>query len=155
PLPGPPPSALNDKIALATLHRYPELFKVVSPINIDNFESLLVTHPNRPFVQSVIRGFREGFRPHADFPDDYPITRDHPERPLAPAELEFAKQQCLEEERLGRFSPPFGRPGEPLLPGMCSVPVSVIPKKSGKLRLIVDHSAGEFSPNSTIDKDDV
>jgi hypothetical protein len=38
---------------------------------------------------------------------------------------------------------------------MISVPVHTVPKKSGKLRLVVDHSAGVFSPNSHISRDDV
>ena len=39
---------------------------------------------------------------------------------------------------------------------MCSVPVHAIPKpESDTLRLVVDHSAGDFSPNSRIDKDDI
>jgi hypothetical protein len=38
---------------------------------------------------------------------------------------------------------------------MISVPVHTVPKKSGKLRLVVDHSAGDFSPNSHISRDHV
>ncbi|KAI0054745.1 hypothetical protein BV25DRAFT_1777474, partial [Artomyces pyxidatus] len=153
PIPGPPPEALTDPVATETLRLYPELFKVVTPIDVDKFESLLVSHPNQPYVQSVLRGLREGFWPFADGdPDAYPETRDFPERSLDPEELVFAETQCEEEERLERFSAPFTGP---LKPGMCNVPVHVVPKKSGKLRLVVDHSAGEFSPNSHIDRDDV
>ncbi|KAI0037986.1 DNA/RNA polymerase, partial [Auriscalpium vulgare] len=156
PIPGPPLSARTDPLALATLHDHPELFKIVTPINIDRFEALLTSHPNRPFVESVLCGLREGFWPFAEGdPNAYPVTRDFPERRLSPEDLEFAERQCLEEEHLERFSPPFGSPGSPLLPGMCNVPVHAVPKKSGKLRLVVDHSAGEFSPNSHIDRDDV
>jgi hypothetical protein len=38
---------------------------------------------------------------------------------------------------------------------MISVLVHTVPKKSGKLQLVVDHSAGDFSPNSHISRDDV
>ena len=49
------------------------------------------------------------------------------------------------------FSPPFNI----LLPGMMTVPLWVVPKPhSDKLRLVVDHSAGDYSPNSFISPDD-
>ena len=38
---------------------------------------------------------------------------------------------------------------------MISVPVHTVPKMSGKLQLVVDHSAGDFSPDSHIARDDV
>ncbi|KAI0054893.1 hypothetical protein BV25DRAFT_1768143, partial [Artomyces pyxidatus] len=160
PLPSPPTAALENPAALKILHENPDLFEVVTPINVDRFEKLLETHPNRPFVESVIRGFREGFWPFAENDLDlYPETCDHPERNLRFADaddLAWAQEQCVEEERLARFSKPFGSPGDPLLPGMTNVPVHVVPKPhSTKRRLIVDHSAGEFSPNSIISRDRV
>jgi hypothetical protein len=39
--------------------------------------------------------------------------------------------------------------------GMISVPVYADPRKSGKLRLVVDCSAGDFSTNSRVTRDDV
>ncbi|KAH9960229.1 hypothetical protein BGW80DRAFT_1134682, partial [Lactifluus volemus] len=156
PLPSPPTSILSDSATLFTLTNFPHLFQVVTPINVDLFASLLSSHPNRPFVDSVIRGLREGFWPPADDdPTLYATSRDFPERPLSPPSLAFARAQCDEEQRLGRFSHPFASADEPLLPGMISVPVHTVPKKSGKLRLVVDHSAGDFSPNSHIARDDV
>jgi hypothetical protein len=126
-------------------------FEVVTPINIDHFASRLAGHPNRPFIDSVIRGLREGFwSPAHDHPDLYPPSRKFPQQPLFPASASF----CAEEERLGRFSRPFstGTGGGHLLSGMISVsvPVHTVPKKSGKLQLVVNHSAGEFSPDSHI-----
>ncbi|KAE9406672.1 hypothetical protein BT96DRAFT_987228 [Gymnopus androsaceus JB14] len=43
----------------------PHLFRVQTPINIDRFETILETHPNKPFVKSVLVGLREGFWPWA------------------------------------------------------------------------------------------
>ena len=37
------------------------LFHIVTPINIYRLESLLVNHPNPPFVASILWGLREGF----------------------------------------------------------------------------------------------
>ncbi|VDC04894.1 unnamed protein product [Peniophora sp. CBMAI 1063] len=152
PVPSPPLSVLNDPIANTTLASHPHLFAVVTPINIKNFESSLSSHPNQPYVQSVIRGLREGFWPYIDGDLDRPLIRDHPERDLEPAHLAFAKEQRDEERALHRFSPSFPE----LLPGMINVPVHVVPKPhSNKFRLVVDHSSGNFSPNSFIPKHDV
>jgi hypothetical protein len=63
----------------------------------------------------------------------------------------FIDEQLEEEIRLGRVSESFGTD---LLPGMYSVPMHTVPKpNSDKLRLVVDHTAGEFSLNSMIDSD--
>ena len=48
------------------IHRHPELFKIVTPINVNRFETLLAMHLNQAFVKSVCRGLREGFWPWAD-----------------------------------------------------------------------------------------
>ena len=43
-----------------------------------------------------------------------------------------------------------------LLPGMYSPPVNAVPKPdSDMMRLVVDHSSGDFSPNSIIVWEDV
>ena len=61
PLPSPPASEFDNVEALDTIHSHPDLFAITTPINVDHFESLLSSHPNQPFVQSVCRGLREGF----------------------------------------------------------------------------------------------
>ena len=61
------------------------------------------------------------------------------------------EEQRDEEVRLGRFSGAF----DTLLPGMTTIPLWVVPKPhSDKLRLVVDHSTGDYSPNSFISPDD-
>jgi len=56
-----------------------------------------------------------------------------------------------EEIRLGRFSEAFAT----LSPGMTTIPLWVVPKPhSDKSSLVVDHSAGEYSPNSFIASDE-
>ncbi|EIW79269.1 hypothetical protein CONPUDRAFT_25986, partial [Coniophora puteana RWD-64-598 SS2] len=155
PLPRPPDSEFRNKLATDTIRQHPELFKIVSPINVERFEKLLEGHPNRAFVQSVCAGFRNGFWPFArDRPDGYPDTWDESQSDINnPEHLEFLNSQILEEVGLGRFSPAFG---PDLLPGMYSSPVHVVPKPgSSKLRLVTDQSAGDFSPNSLIDKRDI
>ncbi|PIL33308.1 hypothetical protein GSI_04758 [Ganoderma sinense ZZ0214-1] len=139
-----------DPVVNATLTARPDLFQIVTPIKVDVFESLLVDHPNQPFVRSVCRGLREGFWPYADEkPDDYPDTWDEVRPPLTDERAcQFLRDQRDEEIALGRYSPPFG---PDLLPGMYSMPIHVVPKPhSDKLRLINNLSAGPYSLNSMI-----
>ncbi|VDC07992.1 unnamed protein product [Peniophora sp. CBMAI 1063] len=151
PVPAPPEAALHDSVAAATLASRPDLFSIVTPVNIIAFEAHLSTHPNRAYVASVVRGLREGFWPYIAADLEPPVIRDFPERSLTPEHLAFAVKQRDVERSLDRFSAPF----KELLPGMINVPVHVVPKQSGKLRLVVDHSAGDDSPNSFIPKHDV
>ncbi|TFY81466.1 hypothetical protein EWM64_g2543 [Hericium alpestre] len=157
PLPGLPAAELMNEPALRTIAENSTLFKIVTPVDVNRFEALLVNHPNRPFVDSILHGLRHGFWPCAGADlDKYPSTREFPERDHSPADLEFLKKQCEEEEQLDRFSALFGPPNGLLLPGMYCVPVHAVPKlNSDKLRMVVDHSAGDFSLNSMIDKADI
>ncbi|KZT22419.1 hypothetical protein NEOLEDRAFT_661863 [Neolentinus lepideus HHB14362 ss-1] len=155
PVPDVPEHERGNLTALRTIALHPELFKVVTPINVDRFEELLCTHPNQPLVKSVCKGLREGFWPYADTSGETrPETWDgSSERELRdPAHLAFVKEQRDQEVRLGRFSEAFG---PDLLPGMSSTPIWVVPKpRSDKLRLVVDHSAGEHALNAMISKED-
>ncbi|PBK83568.1 hypothetical protein ARMGADRAFT_1048413 [Armillaria gallica] len=137
-----------------TIKNYPHLFNVSTPIEVDHFESLLFSHPNTPFVQSVMTSLCEGFWPwvNTKHSNGYPETWDNSWAPPATmAEQSFlANQRDIEIEKK-RFSPPFG---PDLLPGMYSTPVLAVPKPhSDKLRLVSHQSCGTFSQNSMIDKD--
>ncbi len=153
PVPDVPPHVRSDPVINSTLAAHSHLFKVVTPIKVDVFESLLHDHPNQPFVRSVCRGFREGFWPYADEkPDDYPDTWDEVRPPLTNDRArQFLRDQRDEEIALDRYSPSFG---SELLPGMYSMPIHVVPKPhSNKLRLINNLSAGPYSLNSMIRPD--
>ncbi|THH17333.1 hypothetical protein EW146_g3442 [Bondarzewia mesenterica] len=66
--------------------------------------------------------------------------------------LAFVKEQCRQEERLGRFLAPF----KDLLPGMYSMPIHAVPKPhTDSFQMVVDHSVGNYSLNSLIDRDAV
>jgi hypothetical protein len=56
PLPRPPRTEFENEMAVSTLTAHPDLFKIVTPINVDRFELLLADHPNRPFVTSILAG---------------------------------------------------------------------------------------------------
>ena len=116
---------------------------------------MLETHPNKPFVQSVYTSFREGFWPWANTQkEEYPATWDFSEcPPKTECEAGFLRDQRDIEINAGRYSESFGTK---LLPGMYSTPIHAVPKpRSTKLRLVNDHSAGPFSLNSMIDREDV
>ncbi|KZS92195.1 hypothetical protein SISNIDRAFT_400947, partial [Sistotremastrum niveocremeum HHB9708] len=154
PIPTVPIAIRNDPVIQRTLRDNPSLFKIITPINVDRFEQLLASHPNRPLVQSVCAGFRDGFWPFARYNlCDYPETLDLSDRPLKDERHTlFVEDQRDEELRKGRFSPSFGKD---LLPGMYSMPIGVVPKpNSDKFRLVNDHSAGDHSLNSMIAKED-
>jgi hypothetical protein len=78
PVPSPPLNEISDSDAARTIARRPDLFHIVTPINVDRFEELLVDHPNQPFVKSVCRALRHGFWPWADTSDEsYPSINDN------------------------------------------------------------------------------
>ncbi|KZV92827.1 DNA/RNA polymerase [Exidia glandulosa HHB12029] len=156
PLPRPPASEFENVAAMQTIASHPELFKIVTPINVERFKELLRDHPNRPFVESVLTGLTDGFWPLADTrssgaPDsaDYSAAAswDDPEK------LQFFQQTRDEEVGDERWSADFG---SALLPGMYSSPVFAVPKPhSNKMRMVVHHSYGAHSLNSFISRDGV
>ena len=155
PLPRPPLRELSNHDVMNTICDNPHLFKIVTPINVNRFEELLKTHPNQPFVKYVCVSLREGFWPWANTQkEEYPATWDFSEHPPK-TELEagFLRDQRDVEISAGRYSESFGTD---LLPGMYSTPIHAVPKpRSSKLRLVNDHSAGPYSLNSMISREDV
>ena len=155
PLPRPPPEEFSNLDAIETIQNNPNLFKIITPINVAGFEKLLESHPNRPFVESVCTSFREGFWPWANTQkEDYPVTWDFSEcPPKTEREADFLRDQRDIEIEAERYSESFGTD---LLPGMYSTPIHAVPKpRSEKLRLVNDHSAGPFLLNSMIAREDV
>jgi hypothetical protein len=155
PLPRPPREEYENLDAVSTIRDNPHLFCIVTPINVDRFEELLVTHPNQSFVKSVCTSLREGFWPFAHTQkESYPATWDFSDRPpKTEREAAFLREQRDIEIAANRYSVGFG---PDLLPGMYSTPIHAVPKpRSEKLRLVNDHSAGTFSLNSMIAREDV
>jgi hypothetical protein len=150
-----PLSEFSNTLARRTIDQNPGLFTVETPINVDEFEKSLIHHPNPRFVQSVLGGFRNGFWPWADTRvGEYPDTWDDSiEDPRNKEQLDFICAQRDKEIEAGRFSESFG---PDLLPGMYSMPIHVVPKPhSSDFRLVTNHSAGLFSLNSMIKKEDI
>ena len=155
PLASVPEVELSNIIACDTINRHPGLFTVSTPIDVDEFEDLLVHHPNPLFVNSVVKGLRDGFWPWADTHiGEYPDTLDESlDDPKDQEQLDFICAQRDKEIEAGRFSCSFG---EELLPGMYSMPIHVVPKPhSTDFRLVTNHSAGVYSLNSMIKREDI
>ena len=155
PLPMIPKAELMNPVVLKTIHENPQLFDIVTPININRFEELLKSHPNQPFVKSVCQGLCEGFWPWAntfigEYPDTFDLSfpmQDNTE------EAQFLRDQCDHEIFKGCFSEAFG---DKLLPGMYSMPIFAIPKPhSTDLRMVTHQSAGKYSLNSMIPRDNI
>lgn len=147
PLPRPPPID-SDPCAAYAIKQYPDVFKIVCPIDVPLLAHLLRDHPNRAFVESVLHGLTHGFWPFADLPS--PDITHHPNhRVCGDHPIALAKSRDEELEG-GRYSPPFYH----LLQGMKVSPLLAVEKPgSSKLRICTDMSFGAPSLNDLIDKD--
>ncbi|KIM19761.1 hypothetical protein M408DRAFT_334277 [Serendipita vermifera MAFF 305830] len=153
PFAAPSSTELSNGLVVGTIRSRPDLFKIVTPVNVARLGELLIGHPNRPFVDSLLRSLKAGFWPWADTTrEPAEVTRNNNrERNWSEEEVVFIQETCREEEEAGRFSSAFG---SELLPGMVCGPVFPVPKPgTNKLRLVTDHSAGTFSLNSLIPED--
>ena len=65
PMPGPPVNELLNTENLSIVKTHPHLFHITTPIRVGRFCELLSTHPNRPLVESVIKGLSTSFWPWA------------------------------------------------------------------------------------------
>jgi hypothetical protein len=93
PFPTVPDSVLRDNAAAQTIADHPSLFQVVTPINVDCFEALLASHPNRPLVYSVCKSLQEGVWPYPALDESAPVTFDFSEREVCPGNLTFLREQ--------------------------------------------------------------
>ncbi|KAF9031320.1 hypothetical protein BJ165DRAFT_1358366 [Panaeolus papilionaceus] len=150
PLPSCHSSFFSNPAASNTIASHPSLFKIVSPVKLPAFLDYVADHPNPSFIHSVSKMFTDGAFPHAILPDHYPEICDMSSPPPAdPDQAAFLISQRDLECAKDRYSKGF----ENLEPGMYVMPVHAVPKDDGRnLRLVTDHSKGEFSLNSMIEK---
>ncbi|CAA7266998.1 unnamed protein product [Cyclocybe aegerita] len=138
PLPSPPSHLIDDPALISSLSAMQGFVKVDTPFNVDRLESLLSDHPNRPFVDSVIRGLREGFWPFEDGDWDKDATEPLSNFASEVEDLDAIRAFRDKELAAERWSDPL--PITDLLPGMMSSPMFVAWQKE-KPRVITDHSA--------------
>jgi hypothetical protein len=150
-----PEQEYQNLAALKTITLHPELFTVDCRINVGRFRTLLADHLNPTLVESVCYSLQNGFWPYANTKHEtYPTTCDFSDHPLKSADHQsFIESQAATEVAAGRYSAPFG---PDLWPGMYTSLTHAVPKPGTDMfQLINDQSAGDFLPNSMIDKDDV
>jgi hypothetical protein len=151
-LPRPPLSEWENAPVLETLKSRSDLFKIVSPVKVEELRKLTRNHPNQPFVESVLEGLSNGFWPWASTNmEGYPLTHDESKHVALTAEKEeFISAQIKHEQVMDRMSNGFG---QELLPGMYCMPQYVVPKPhTDGWRLVNDLSAGPYSLNSMVDR---
>ena len=90
----------------STIHSFPHLFSIITPINADQLELLLCNHPNSELVGSICHGLRSGFWLFADMasPESIPqgsIAQPHGLLALNDASENFLRSQCDTEISLG------------------------------------------------------
>ena len=140
---------LEDPTLTKIIHDHPKLCKVVTPLNVVLLSVLLHDHPNRPFVDSVVKGLTEGFWPLATgLPAPHKVQDNHGSSLQNPGILEHQRDV---EVRPDRFSDSFRAP----LKGMRVTPLGLVAKpNSDKLRLITEHSAGQPSITEVIPREE-
>lgn len=101
------------------------------------FEYLLKDHPNKAFVESVVKGLKQGFWPMSELPSEKTIVvANHKICKEQPHLLEAARD---EEVEAGRYLKGFYT----LLPGMKISPLLLVSKKgSEKKQVCTDISFG-------------
>jgi hypothetical protein len=119
---------------LLYLNRY---IKVETPFNIDRFENLLATHPNQPFVKSVMKGLREGFWPFNEGEWDLEMKEFRQNYSVEDHDLAAIRAFRDKEVNLGRWSGPLQN--LTLQPGMKVSPMFVIWQHE-KPRVVTDHT---------------
>ena len=102
PMPLPPPCSSFPMHFLKTLDGNPQLFKIISPINMAKLKYLLLDHPNQPFVKSVLQLMREGAWPWAHTPPSsfWPFNDQSQDILLLshyPAKMKFFFDKCKKE----------------------------------------------------------
>lgn len=151
PLPRTPDTDLLPRDLVNTRHFLSHQLKIVTPIKVHTLKRFLEKHPNKDLVDSVCRGFIEGFWPLAGVPYHYQVDESRRQRIELPKEEQEFMETLLDTEiRLERFSQSIG---SRLLPGMACMPVHAVwQENKRKFRPIYDHSAGKSSLNSLIPK---
>ncbi|KAF8225393.1 hypothetical protein L208DRAFT_1306433, partial [Tricholoma matsutake] len=120
PLPSPPQHLLDDPAIQTSLQSLGDYIKVETPFNVDKLELLLVSHPNRPFVQSVMKGLQEGFWPFDEGEWKIELEEVTPNYVSDPEDAEAIHAFRDREVAAGRWSDPLA--STELLPGMKETP---------------------------------
>ncbi|ORY63832.1 hypothetical protein BCR35DRAFT_257601, partial [Leucosporidium creatinivorum] len=134
PFPSVPLSVRMDPVLASTLASHPHLFNISSPFDLHKLDAFLRPHPNRPLVESILLGLRDGFWPaHSG---DFSTLKDRLPR-HSDLDHQFLADTAHAEFEKGWLSEPFAE----LLPGMAPSPVFVVHALGRKSRQVVDQSS--------------
>ena len=116
------------------------LLGVFTPLHVDRWESLLVQHPDRDYVDYILTGIKEGFR--VGFEDVAPLSSARRNMHSATENFQVVSEYLAAEMSRGVLLGPFDRSE---VPEVHLNRFGVIPKSSQleKWRLIVDVSHPE------------
>ncbi|GAA5945714.1 hypothetical protein JCM1841_002701, partial [Sporobolomyces salmonicolor] len=146
PLPSVPRSILEDPTIAGTIARAPHLFDVDTPFRVNAVAALLRFHPNRPLIDSVLKGLRHGFWPGFEGEMDHSSLGPDPIE-LSEDDHDFIAMQLNKDYEKGYLSMPFAK----LLPGMVVSPMFVVRIEGRKPRAVVDQTASGL--NDGVDRD--
>jgi hypothetical protein len=140
PLPSPPQHLLENAIIKAALDAHRDFIKVECPYDVDCLEAMLHDHPNQPFVQSVLKGLREGFWPFHD--GEWKNELDEFDGNFSSEEPDLEAIRAYRDKELTgeRWSTPISK----LMPGMKISPMFVVWQQSDEIikpRIITDQTA--------------
>ena len=139
PLPSVPQHLIDDPVIQASILALGDSIKVETPFDVDEFELLLTDHPNQPFVQSVMRGLREGFWPFDEGEWKAELEELPPDNYASdPQDIEAICAFRDKEIAAGRWSASLDNTD--LLPGMKISPMFVV-WQNEKPRVVTDHSS--------------
>lgn len=119
--------------------------KVETPFNVDRLELLLSSHPNQPFVSSVMRSLREGFWPFYDAEWEEESKQRIENYVSEPDDFVALRAHRDQEVTAGRWSEALPQDFV-LLPGMKVSPMFVVWQK-GKPRVVMDHTSSGLNDN--------
>jgi hypothetical protein len=136
PLPVVPPDLLRDPKIQACLEAYGDHIKVETPFDVDKLDTMLSSHPNQPFVASVLTGLRDGFWPLDD--GEWKIELEEVIDNYSTDERDLEAIRAFRDREIGagRWSEEVSE----LLPGAKVSPLFVVWQNS-KPRVVTDHAA--------------
>ena len=102
-------------------------------INVDHWRTALQPHPDRTFVDNLLRGFEEGFPLGYTGPR---VTRPIPRSRLSAEEQQHVLSEFEREKDLGRMAGPFEALPDDLFPFFIVSPTFTIDKADGSYRRI-------------------
>ncbi|KAK4704172.1 hypothetical protein P7C70_g2031, partial [Phenoliferia sp. Uapishka_3] len=151
PLPRPPQHVLEDPGYLAALKSHPELFSVgTCPLNVEAFRKSLETHPNRPWVESLLWSMEHGMWPchSGEAPAPPPARLVSRYIPSTEEDLDLVQAKVEKDVAKGLTSEAVDEPPE----GCVISPLFAVHREGHSPRVVNDQTASGLN-EGTLRKD--